>query len=84
MYPAATKEKIIKMGRIGETRDSLNSSWSALKEQWATTRQHWRDEVGNHFDREWWQQLEYEVPHVLYAMTNLDETLEQALRSTYG
>lgn len=70
------------MGRLTESHDSLTSSWSELEERWADARQQWRDSIGHRFEREWWQPLETEVPRLLEAMAELDETLEQALRRT--
>ena len=70
------------MGRLNESHESIKSSWVELQEQWADARQQWRDSIGYRFEREWWQQLEDEVPRLLTAMAELDDVLDQALRNT--
>jgi len=70
------------MSLISETGDNLDSEWRILQRQWENTRQQWQDAVAEAFEREFWQQLETEVPYFLKSISDLDEVLEQALRHT--
>jgi hypothetical protein len=70
------------MGRLNESREGINGSWLELQGQWADVRLQWRDAVANRFEREWWLPLEEDVPRLLDAMSELDSTLDQALRYT--
>jgi hypothetical protein len=70
------------MGEINDLRNNLQSHWNGLQTQWETTRGSWRDAVSDRFEREFWSFWEEEIPKLLRAMDDLDETLDNALRRT--
>lgn len=70
------------MGQISEAREDLQSYWNSLQAQWHASRHLWRDAVGDHFEREFWDFQEAEMSKLLRAMENLDEALENAFRRT--
>lgn len=70
------------MSEINDARNNLQSHWNSISAQWQTTRHAWRDVVGDRFEREFWSILEDQIPKLLRAMDDLDETLDKALRST--
>lgn len=70
------------MTELSETREDLQSYWNGLQAQWQTSRQLWRDGVGDHFEREFWAFQEAEMSKLLRTMENLDESLEHAFRQT--
>jgi hypothetical protein len=72
------------MRRIGETNSDLNTHWRNLQAQWEQTRAQWRDEVGDLFEREYWNTQEENLPRLLRALDSLNHTIEQGLRRTRG
>jgi hypothetical protein len=70
------------MGRIGETSSDLSTHWRTLQAQWEQTRAQWRDEIGELFEREYWQPLEENMPRLLRSIDSLDQVVEQGLRHT--
>lgn len=70
------------MSGLTDSHDILRSEWSALIRQWEETRNEWRDGVGDRFERDFWQELDVEVPTLLKSMAELDEVLDAALRHT--
>jgi hypothetical protein len=70
------------MGVVGEEQHRIREEWSILQEEWEHARQQWKDEIGEYFEREYWSDMEIQVPGLLKAMEELDETLEQALHNT--
>jgi hypothetical protein len=69
------------MSSIAELNDSLRGEWSALESQWHSTRSQWRDGVANRFEKEFWREMEEGVPKFLRELEQVDETLNQALRT---
>lgn len=69
------------MSSLSEVHDSLRSEWSALESQWHSTRSQWRDSVADRFEKEFWRAMEEDVPQFLRELEQVDETLNQALRS---
>lgn len=70
------------MSKISEAQQELQGHWNNLQVQWEATRQGWRDEMGNLFEREFWSVWEEEMPRLLRAMENFDHAVEQGLRGT--
>jgi hypothetical protein len=70
------------MGSINDTQDSIKGEWSILQSEWDNTRSLWRDSVANRFEKQFWSELERQIPQLLSAMEELDEILDQALYNT--
>lgn len=70
------------MSGLTDSHDRLRGEWSALRHQWEDTRGEWRDGVGDRFERDFWQELDEEVPNLLKTLSELDEVLDAALRHT--
>lgn len=69
------------MGDLNDQCDLLESYWKNLCQQWEETRLHWKDSVGDYFEREFWQDLEKDIPKLLLKLQELDEVMAQALRN---
>ncbi|MCU1263947.1 MAG: hypothetical protein JWM21_265 [Acidobacteria bacterium] len=69
------------MGSLSEIHDDLRGEWSALEAQWHSTRSQWRDAVADRFEKEFWQEMEEGIPQFLRELEEVDQTLNQALRS---
>jgi hypothetical protein len=70
------------MGAIYDTEERLKAAWSLLQDQWESTRSRWDDPVSDHFQNEWWTELEEAVPQFLTELATLDDFLDQAMRNT--
>jgi len=70
------------MNELNDAREDLQSYWNGLQAQWQTSRQLWRDAVGDHFEREFWDFQEAEMSKLLRAMDDLNGSLENAFRRT--
>ncbi|HEX8367716.1 MAG TPA: hypothetical protein VF604_04040 [Pyrinomonadaceae bacterium] len=68
------------MSRLTEIGQDLNSSWRAMQAEWENVREEWRDDIGAHFEREWWNELEAEIPQLLNALADFDEVFDSAAR----
>lgn len=66
------------MSRIKDLEQDLNVAWRRLQAEWSEVRNNWRDSVAENFERDCWDELEMEVPLLLKAMEELDETINQA------
>ena len=66
------------MTRIADAYDRLRGHWSVLQDQWHATREVWRDDVGDRFEQEFWQEWEATVPLALKTIRELEEILHQA------
>jgi hypothetical protein len=73
---------VIWMGTVYDTQERLKAAWSLLQAQWESTRSRWLDPVSDHFQEEWWMELETEVPKFLAELSNLDDILDKASRNT--
>jgi hypothetical protein len=69
------------MSSLSEVHDSLRSEWSVLESQWHSTRSQWRDGVADRFEKGFWREMEEGIPQFLRELEQVDETLNQALRS---
>lgn len=69
------------MSSLSEVNASLRGEWSALESQWHSTRSQWRDSVADRFEKEFWRDIEEDVPKFLRELDQVDETLSQALRT---
>lgn len=69
------------MSVLSDIHHALRTEWSVLESQWRSTRSQWRDAVADHFEKDFWQDLEDGVPTFLRELKQVDETLDQALRS---
>lgn len=67
---------------MSEIYDRITRRWKDLRDQWAATRQKWRDTVGDRFEREFWQEWEKVVPQFLKAVDDLEKVLDRAVRDT--
>lgn len=68
------------MNKLGEIHDDLRADWSRLQTCWQTTREQWRDQVAESFERRRWQEWEQRVPAFLQDLEDLEEEVERALR----
>ena len=68
------------MSRLAATRDDLRADWARLQGLWQASREHWRDEVANTFERGRWQEWEETVPAYLRALEELDALATRVLR----
>lgn len=66
------------MSEIGELEQELNLTWRNLQNDWMQVREVWRDKVAEDFEREWWDELEYEIPQLIESISQLDEAFRQA------
>lgn len=65
------------MSQFGDLEAELNSVWRALQNEWFETRGVWRDRVAEGFEREWWSEIEGEVPQMIASVSELDEIFRQ-------
>lgn len=72
------------MGMISAEQQTVREEWNSLQEVWEETRQNWQDEVGEYFEKEFWRDVERQVPALLRAMEELDDILDHALYNTDG
>lgn len=66
------------MSNLSDLEQDLGVSWRGLQNEWSEIRADWRDRVAEHFEREWWDELEAEIPRLLNSMEELDEVFRQA------
>ena len=69
------------MSKISEIHAEMQAEWLRLQATWAMTREQWQDEVANNFERGRWQEWDKQVPPLLRALEELDETIDDALRA---
>lgn len=65
------------MSRIADLEQDLSLSWRNLQNDWAEVRGEWRDKVAENFEREWWNELEQEIPQLIESVSHLDEAFRQ-------
>lgn len=70
------------MSRAGGIHADMRAEWSKLQACWQATREQWRDEVADEFERHRWQEWEQRVPAYLSALEELEEIASRALRET--
>ena len=70
------------MNEFGEIHADLRAEWSRLQACWEATRERWRDEVADDFERGRWQEWEQQVPAFLNALDHLEEIARRALIET--
>jgi hypothetical protein len=70
------------VSEISEAAESLSGAWSGLCGRWHDAREHWRDAIGDSFERRLWQEWEAEMPQLLRALNDLNEVLSQAVEHT--
>jgi hypothetical protein len=70
------------MSNLGDIHAEVQAEWSKLRACWEATRQQWRDEVGDEFERRRWQEWEGRVPTYLSALKDLEDIAQRALRET--
>lgn len=68
------------MSVLSDIHHGLRSEWYVLESQWRSTRSQWSDAVADHFEKDFWQELEDGVPTFLRELEHVDATLDQALR----
>jgi hypothetical protein len=66
------------MSRLTDIQQDLEFSWRALQDEWATARGEWRDAVAEKFGREYWDELENEMPGFLAALSEFEEEFQSA------
>lgn len=69
------------MSELSDIHHGLRGEWSVLESQWRSTRNQWADAVADHFEKDFWQELEDGVPAFLRELEQVDETLDRALRA---
>jgi hypothetical protein len=67
---------------MSEREDRVLAHWSALQAQWGTSRSAWRDVVALRFEQEYWSEFETEMPKLLAALEDLEESLATARRES--
>jgi len=70
------------MSRLGEIHDELRAEWSRLQSCWQSTREQWRDQVAESFERARWQEWDQRASDFLLALKELEETTNRALKET--
>lgn len=68
------------MSVLSDIHEHLRREWSALESQWQSTRREWSDAVGDRFEKEYWREMEQDIPEFLRELQHVDRTLEQALK----
>lgn len=58
-----------------DVHERLVGFWGTFGAQWDSTRAVWRDGVALRFEREYWLELETEMPKLLAALEELEESL---------
>ena len=66
------------MSQLTDLQQDLGISWRGLQADYGDIRSDWRDSIAEHFEREWWSELESEIPKLLNAMEDFDEVCSQA------
>lgn len=67
------------MSQLNDLQQDIGSSWRYIQGEWMTAREHWRDAVAVKFEREYWNDLESEIPALISAMSEMDEAIQQAI-----
>jgi uncharacterized protein YukE len=67
---------------VTDSSARIRGAWSSLQSEWSTAREHWRDAMGEQFERSVWQSWEQEVPQLIKVLEELDEVLDQAISRT--
>lgn len=65
-----------------ESLDPIKMEWSLLHSIWKNTRQHWCDEVADHFEKRFWSKWEKEVSPAIKSMQELKEVLRRIKADT--
>jgi len=66
------------MSDLSNLTNDLAASWRSLIAEWSTTRQSWRDKIADRFEREFWEDLEREMPRLLEIMAAMDDQFNRA------
>jgi hypothetical protein len=70
------------MSGLSEILGDMQAEWSRLQARWQVTREQWRDEVADSFERGRWQEWDRQAPTFLRALEDLEETASRALQDT--
>ncbi len=70
------------MSGLSEIYGDMQAEWSRLQASWQATREQWRDEVADSFERGRWQEWDKQAPAFLRALEELEEVMSSALRET--
>jgi len=65
------------MSQLGELEQELNLIWRSLQGEWFQTRETWRDRIAEGFEREWWDELEGEIPPLIASVSEMDACFRQ-------
>jgi hypothetical protein len=65
------------MSQFGELEQELSLIWRSLQGEWFQTRETWRDRVAEDFERQWWDELESEIPPLIAAVSEMDASFRQ-------
>lgn len=66
------------MSQIADAEQELSLLWRNLQNDWTELRGEWRDKVAENFEREWWTELEHEIPQLIESVSQLDEVFRQS------
>jgi hypothetical protein len=67
------------MSQLSDLQQDVQFLWRDMQDEWADARGEWRDAVAERFEREYWDDLENEMPPLLSAMSELDEAFQHAV-----
>ena len=66
---------------MNEQTELLHIEWKTLGSQWVATQDHWNDQETVKFERDCWCECENVSRMLLQAMEELDNKVEEAVRS---
>ncbi len=65
------------MSEILDARQELIAEWNTLLRTWEDTRSHWRDPIGDKFEREHLAQWEETIPAFIKFLEELDTVVAE-------
>lgn len=70
------------MNELGDAHADLAAALAVLRAQWLSTREAWRDSVGDRFEQDFWVPIEHQSISYLAAVRALEMVLDDADQNT--